>query len=197
LADQAAFARQVLSTEADAVARITIDAAFHRAVDLVLAATSPPQHGSVVVTGVGKSGLIGAKLSATFASTGTPSHFLHPTEAMHGDLGRIRRGDVVLALSYGGTTEEVVALATILRQDALPVVAIVGKPGCELATLASVALSVGDVNEACPLNLAPPPAPPPCWPWATPWPSASAVGARSAWRTSGASTPAGPWGASS
>ncbi len=109
----------------------------------------------MVVTGLGKSGLIGAKLSATFASTGTPSHFLHSTEAMHGDLGRIRRGDVVVALSYSGNTDEVVSLATILRQDGVPVIALVGKPGCELARLATVTLCVGDVTEACPLNLAP------------------------------------------
>lgn len=147
---QAAFARQVLDAEARAISRIAIDDSFHRAVELVMAAT-----GSLVVSGLGKSGLVGQKLSATFASTGTPSLFLHPTEAMHGDLGRVRKNDVVLLLSYGGNTEEVVSLAELLRQDEVPMIALVGKPECDLARLASVTLAIGDVTEACPLNLAP------------------------------------------
>ena len=145
-----AFARRVLDAEAGAVAGIPLGDTFTRAVDLVLGLT-----GSLVVSGVGKSGLIGAKLSATFASTGTPSHFLHPTEAMHGDLGRIQRGDGVLILSYGGNTEEAVAFASILQQDRVPLIALVGNPASDLAKLATVALSVGDVTEACPHNLAP------------------------------------------
>jgi arabinose-5-phosphate isomerase len=183
--DDTAFAQQVLAIEAEAIRRIRITPAFHEAVDLILAATTPPgtpvpgtpgsaptpgtpgsvriddraespvPSGSVVVSGLGKSGLIGQKISATLASTGTPSHFLHPTEAMHGDLGRVRRGDVVLILSFGGNTDEAVSLASILRQDGVPVIAIVGRPDCDLARLASVALCVGDVPEACPLNLAP------------------------------------------
>ncbi len=155
LADQAAFARRVLAAEADAISRIVIDAAFHRAVDLILHATTAPHHGSIVVGGIGKSGLIGRKLSATFASTGTPGHFLHPTEAMHGDLGRVGKHDVVLLLSYGGNTDEVVTLATLLRQDNVPVISIVGKRDCDLARLATEALCIGDITEACPLNLAP------------------------------------------
>ena len=155
LSAEADFARQVLSTEAEAVARILIDAAFHRAVDLIHGATTQPRNGCVVVGGIGKSGLIGRKISATFASTGTPSHFLHPTEAMHGDLGRVAKGDVVLLLSFGGNTEEVVALASVLRQDNAPIVCIVGKRDCDLARLSTEALCVGDVTEACPLNLAP------------------------------------------
>ncbi|MCX5661438.1 MAG: KpsF/GutQ family sugar-phosphate isomerase [Planctomycetota bacterium] len=154
-ADQTAYARQVLASEAGAIQNIVIGDSFHAAVELILGASGGERHGAVVVGGVGKSGLIGAKISATFASTGTPSHFLHPAEAMHGDLGRIRRGDVVLLLSYGGSTDEVVTLATILRQDAVPVIAIVGQASSELGRLASVALPVGDVTEACALNLAP------------------------------------------
>jgi arabinose-5-phosphate isomerase len=158
-AQQAQFARQVLRAEADAVARIELDDSFHEAVELILKAIASAGEGgsaaSVVVSGLGKSGLIGQKLSATFASTGTPSHFLHPTEAMHGDLGRVRRGDVVLLLSRGGNTDEVVTLATILRQDHVPVIAIVGKGTCDLARLATVTIPIGDVTEACPLNLAP------------------------------------------
>ncbi|MBI1335868.1 MAG: KpsF/GutQ family sugar-phosphate isomerase [Phycisphaera sp.] len=156
-ASQQALAEQVLRTESEAISRVGIDERFHRAVELILNSTaSSDQHGgSVVVSGLGKSGLIGQKLSATFASTGTHSHFLHPVEAMHGDLGRVRKNDVVLLLSYGGNTEEVVTLATILRQDAVPVIAIVGRPGSELSRLATETLTIGDVTEACPLNLAP------------------------------------------
>ncbi len=166
---QAGFAKQVLEAEAAAVGRIEIDPSFHDAVDLILKTTSDTRGdpgsdqgspgsrggGAVVVSGLGKSGLIGQKISATLASTGTPSHFLHPTEAMHGDLGRVRRDDVVLLLSFGGNTEEVVSLATILRQDGVGVISIVGKPDCDLARLSTVCLSVGDVAEACPHNLAP------------------------------------------
>ena len=163
-AEQEAFARKVLETEAGAVSRVVIDEEFHRAVEMILGATpgsgggdAKPQAtaGGVVVTGLGKSHFIGQKISATFASTGTPSHFLHPTEAMHGDLGRIRRGDVVLALSYSGNTEEVVALAALLRQDSVPVIAMTGKRDCDLARLATMTVCVGDVTEACPMNLAP------------------------------------------
>ena len=150
--EELAFARRVLDAEADAIRRIALDAAFTRAVDLILG--SDPQ-ASVIVSGLGKSGLIGRKLSATFASTGTPSQFLHPSEALHGDLGRVRRGDVVLLLSYGGSTEEVVNLAQVLRQDGVAMIAIVGQTGCDLARLATATLCVGDVAEACPLNLAP------------------------------------------
>lgn len=144
------FARAVLDAEADAIKRIVLDDAFHAAVDLITTLD-----GSVVVSGLGKSGLIGQKLSATFASTGTPSHFLHPSEAMHGDLGRIRRGDAVLILSFTGNTDEAVALASVLKPDGVPVIAIVSQPECDLGRLATHVLCIGDVAEACPLNLAP------------------------------------------
>ncbi len=144
------FAEQVIAAEAAAVSRIVIGPGFHDAVRLILAAG-----GSVVVTGLGKSGLIGQKISATFASTGTPSHFLHPAEAMHGDLGRVRKQDVVLALSYRGNTEEVTSLAAILKQDGVPVIALTASVDCDLARLASATVCIGDVAEACPMNLAP------------------------------------------
>lgn len=127
---------------------------FDAAVELIVAKTGPGS-GSVIVSGIGKSGLIGTKLAATFASTGTPSHFIHATEAAHGDLGRIRRGDVALLLSFGGQSEEVVALAALLRQDGTPVVSITGREDAHLARLATHALTVGPVDEACPNNLAP------------------------------------------
>ena len=154
LADQASFAQDVLRAEADAVANVQIGPAFHEAVDVILDAVAD-NGGAVVVTGLGKNSYIAQKLSATFASLGTPSHFLHPTEAMHGDLGRVRRGDVVLAMSFGGNTEEVVALATLLRQDDVPVIAMVGDTDNDLARLATVALEIGALSEACPHNLAP------------------------------------------
>jgi len=144
------FARTVLDAEADAIRRITLDESFDAAVSLIASLK-----GSLVVSGIGKSGLIGAKLSATFASTGTPSHVLHPVEAMHGDLGKVRASDAVLMLSYGGGTEEVLTLAMLLKQDNIPTLAIVGRPGSELGRLATVTLAIGDVAEACPHNLAP------------------------------------------
>ncbi|MEM9419592.1 MAG: KpsF/GutQ family sugar-phosphate isomerase [Planctomycetota bacterium] len=160
--DYAAFAREVLDAEADAIRRIEIGPSFKAAVQLVLDATSTgsaetPGGGSLVVSGLGKSGLIGQKLSATFSSTGTPSHFLHPVEAMHGDLGRIRRGDAVLLLSFGGNTEELVTLAELLKQDGVPMIALTKNdgPGNGLARQATVTLPVGDITEACPHELAP------------------------------------------
>ena len=155
LAEQTDFARQVLQSEAAAVAAVQVGPAFHQAVELILAATAAPSRGSLVVSGLGKAGLVGQKLSATFASTGTPSHFLHATEAMHGDLGRVRAQDVVLLLSYSGETDEIVALASLLRQDEVKAIAISGRADCQLGRVASCVLAVGDITEACPHNLAP------------------------------------------
>lgn len=145
-----AFAQSVLDAEANAIQAISLDASFEQAVELIA-----KLKGSLVVSGLGKSGLIGAKLSATFASTGTPSHVLHPVEAMHGDLGKVRQGDAVLMLSNGGGTEEVLTLAMLLKQDNIPTLAIVGRPNSELGRLADVTLAIGDITEACPHNLAP------------------------------------------
>lgn len=155
LQEQANFARQVLAAEARAVGGVPVDEPFHKAIDLLLALTHDGGHGSLVISGLGKSNFIGQKISATFSSTGTPSHFLHPTEAMHGDLGRIRRDDVVMLLSFSGNTEEVVALASILKPDNVPVIAVTGHKDSDLAKLATVTLWIGDVQEACPHNLAP------------------------------------------
>ncbi len=154
--DYAAFARTVLDAEADAIRRVEVGPSFTAAVQLVLDATTQSR-GSLVVSGLGKSGLIGQKLSATFASTGTPSHFLHPVEAMHGDLGRIRRGDAVLLLSFGGNTEELVTLAELLNQDNVPMIALTKNdgPGNGLSRHATVTLPLGDITEACPHELAP------------------------------------------
>lgn len=138
--------------ERDAIQRAAslIDSTFDRAVEIVAECT-----GNVIVSGVGKSGLIGQKISATLSSTGTPSHFMHATEALHGDLGRLRAGDVALLLSYSGTTEEVITLAAVLRQDEVPIISISGDSDSQLGRLSDAALSNGEVQEACPHNLAP------------------------------------------
>lgn len=145
-------AERVLRAEAAAVTNVIdrLDEHFESAVRLILDC-----RGNLLVGGLGKSGIIARKISATFASTGTPSHFLHPTEAMHGDLGRIRADDLLLLLSYGGETDEVLALAALVRQDGVKVIAITGGADNHLARIADCALSVGDVTEACTHNLAP------------------------------------------
>ena len=111
--------------------------------------------GHAVFCGMGKSGLIGAKISATFSSIGQPSHVVHPAEAVHGDLGSIRRDDVVILMSFSGTTEEVVNLAAILRTDGIPRIGISTDDNTPLAKLCDVHLAIGSLSEACPLNLAP------------------------------------------
>lgn len=154
--DEAVFIADCLRAEADAVLRIAQRLADGEIVDwqaaLDLLETCD---GHVVVAGIGKSGQIGAKISATFTSLGQPSHVLHPAEALHGDLGKVRPNDVVLLLSYSGHTEEVVNLAAILKSDGVKRLGISSSPRSELAGLCDVHLSVGDVAEACPLNLAP------------------------------------------
>jgi len=147
-----ATARKVLEIEAHAILDLVgrIDAAFDRAVDCVFRC-----QGRVVVTGMGKSGIIGQKLSATLASTGTPSLYLHPAEAVHGDLGRIVKGDVVIAISYGGETAEMLALLPLVKRLGCALVALSGNPRSTLAGLADVHLDVSVREEACPLGLAP------------------------------------------
>jgi arabinose-5-phosphate isomerase len=124
LAEERAFAQQVLWAEARAVeaSSTRLGPEFHLAVDLLERCAE--SGGTVLVTGLGKSGLIGAKISATMASLGIPSHAVHPSEAAHGDLGRFRPTDTVIALSYSGETDEVVNLAAVLKQDGIPIVAI-------------------------------------------------------------------------
>ena len=154
--EEAVFLAECLRAEADAVLRIAQRIA-EGGIEQWQAALNLLERckGHIVVAGMGKSGQIGAKISATFSSLGQPSHVLHPAEAIHGDLGKVRRSDVVLLLSYSGNTEEVVNLAAILKSDRVPRLGISRDPKTELATLCDVHLSVGDVTEACPLNLAP------------------------------------------
>ncbi len=147
-----AVAERVLRAEAQAVLNVVdqLDEQFEQAVSLLR-----QTRGNVICSGMGKSGLIAQKLSATLASTGTPSHFLHPAEAMHGDLGRIRQDDLLLMLSYSGEGEEVVALGALVQQDGVPVIAITSHADSHLGRIARICLPVGDVTEACPYNLAP------------------------------------------
>jgi len=123
---------------------------FFKTVDLMKASI-----GHVVVCGMGKSGIIGRKISATLASTGTPSLFLHPAEAIHGDLGMLRRGDIVLLISYSGSTEEIVRLLPAFKRLDARLIAMTGNPSSIIATSAEISLDISVDREACPLNLAP------------------------------------------
>lgn len=150
--EQLRMARSIIRAEGKVVLSLAgqLDEGFCAAVDQLHAC-----NGCVIVCGIGKAGLIGQKITATLASTGTRSHFLHPSEAMHGDLGRIHPDDVVLMLSHSGETEEVVRLLPSLRDLGVSVIAITGKPESTLAKHASVTLSLGSFPEADPLGLAP------------------------------------------
>jgi arabinose-5-phosphate isomerase len=145
-------ARRVLRIEAQALSELCgrLEASFERAVELLLDCK-----GRVVVTGMGKSGLIGRKISATLSSTGTPSFFLHPAEALHGDLGMLARGDALLAISYGGETPEILNLLETLKRLEMPIVALTGNSKSTLASASEVVLDVSVKEEACTLNLAP------------------------------------------
>jgi len=146
------LAERVLRMEAEAILGLIpkIDERFERAVELLRGCG-----GRVIVTGMGKSGLIGRKIAATLASTGTPAHFLHPAEGVHGDLGMVARGDVVLALSNSGQTDEVLAILPPLKRLGVPIVLLTGDPGSSLARQCEVVLDVSVPEEACPMNLAP------------------------------------------
>ncbi|HEX3584182.1 MAG TPA: KpsF/GutQ family sugar-phosphate isomerase [Thermoanaerobaculia bacterium] len=147
-----AEARRVLEVEAAAIVGLLdhLDGTFVEVVELINASA-----GRVVTMGVGKSGIICKKISATLASTGTPSFFLHPTEAIHGDLGMLVRGDVVLAISNSGETEELVRLIPHIKRIGAEVVAISGNPASTIAKNADYHLSAAISQEACPLGLAP------------------------------------------
>ncbi|HEY1251020.1 MAG TPA: KpsF/GutQ family sugar-phosphate isomerase [Thermoanaerobaculia bacterium] len=145
-------ARKVLEIEADAIRRQigALGEPFARAVEAI-----EGSRGRLCVTGIGKSGLIGQKIAATLASTGTPAYFLHAGEASHGDLGMLMPGDVVLALSYSGETPEVVRLLEFANARSICTLALVGTPGSAVARAAKIPISVALPQEACPLNLAP------------------------------------------
>ncbi|MBN1123563.1 MAG: KpsF/GutQ family sugar-phosphate isomerase [Sedimentisphaerales bacterium] len=146
------FARQVIVSEAEAIHALSdrLDENFSSAVAMLYENT-----GSTIVTGIGKAGIIGAKISGTLASTGTPSHFLHPAEAVHGDLGRIQENDILLALSHSGESDEIIRLIGPIKQRQIKLIAMTGNPQSRLARYSDVVLDIGRVVEACPLGIAP------------------------------------------
>ena len=146
------LAKEVLSIESEGIlaVRDNLGKEFEQAVDIIMACPS-----RLVVTGIGKSGLVGQKISATLNSTGTSSVFLHPVEAMHGDLGMVAPTDVVLAISYSGETSELNRLLSSLKERRIPIIALCGQNQSNLAQHAVVTLNVAVPREACPLGLAP------------------------------------------
>lgn len=145
-------AEEVLSIEADSIKKLIerLDDSFEQAIDLLYNCK-----GRVVVTGMGKSGLIGKKISATLSSTGTPSFFLHPAESTHGDSGVLTREDIVLAVSNSGETSELLQLLPFIKRLGVKMIALTGKPASTLSQKSDVALDISVEKEACPLNLAP------------------------------------------
>ncbi|MGO9951218.1 MAG: SIS domain-containing protein [Dissulfurispiraceae bacterium] len=150
--DALSIAKRVLKTEADAVFALIdkLNGGFERAVEIIFNAK-----GRVVVTGMGKSGLVGKKIAATLASTGTPAFFLHPAEASHGDLGMVTARDVIIAISNSGETEEIVDLIPFLKRFNVSVVSMTGNPNSTLAKAADVNLDISVREEACPLGITP------------------------------------------
>jgi arabinose-5-phosphate isomerase len=146
------LAERVLRLEAESVLALSarLDERFVDAVGALHRC-----RGRVIVTGMGKSGIIGRKIAATLASTGTPAYFLHPAEGVHGDLGMVVREDVVLALSNTGETDEVLAVLPALKRLGIPLILLTGAPGSALARQADIVIDVGVAEEACPMNLAP------------------------------------------
>jgi D-arabinose 5-phosphate isomerase GutQ len=170
--------------------RARIDASFERAIDLLLAC-----RGKVVVTGVGKSGLVGRKIAATFASTGTPALFLHASEGSHGDLGVLARGDLLVAASYSGETKELLHLLPLVQRLEIPLLVLTGAPASSLGRAADVTLDASVPEEACRWGWHPPRARRRRWPSATRWPSRCSRSAASRPKTSGSSTLPGRSGA--
>jgi arabinose-5-phosphate isomerase len=146
------IARNVLTIEADAVRGLIerLDESFVKAVELIAA-----RKGRVVVSGMGKSGHIARKIASTLASTGTPAYFVHPAEASHGDLGMVENGDVFIAISYSGASEELLQILPLVKRRGAKLIALTGKPDSALARDADVHLDAGVAQEACPHNLAP------------------------------------------
>jgi len=163
-----AAARDVLRSESASIAAVAdkLDTAVAAAITLIhqrtnepspnhLITVPPPLPGHLVTSGVGKSGLVAQRLSASFASTGTPSHFLHPVEALHGDLGRVRRNDTALLLSYSGESAELIQLLDSLKRRQIPLIAITATRKSTLGQLADITIELGPIEEVCPHGLAP------------------------------------------
>ncbi len=150
--DYAAIAKEVLDIEAEALhaAKDRIGSNIDEAVELIASLK-----GKLIVTGVGKSGLVGSKIAATFASTGTPSFFIHPTEALHGDLGMIGKDDGVLAISYSGESEELIKILPHIKRFDIPLIGMSSDPNSTLGRYSDVFISIAVAKEACPLQAAP------------------------------------------
>lgn len=150
--DALSIAKRVLQTEADAVRALIdkLDGSFEKAIDIIYEA-----RGRLVVTGMGKSGLVGKKIAATLASTGTPAFFLHPAEASHGDLGMVTTRDVILAISNSGETDEITDLIPFLKRFNVTVISMTGNPNSTLARAADVSLDISVKEEACPMGITP------------------------------------------
>ena len=146
------IAQETFKIEADALlqAAARLDQSFLDAIDLIL-----KTKGKLIITGVGKSGLVGAKMAATFASTGTSSFFLHPTEALHGDLGMIGKEDTLLAISFSGESEELTKILPHIKRFNIPLIGLTGDATSSLGTYADVVLDIAVEKEACPLGIAP------------------------------------------
>ena len=146
------MARRVLDIEAAAVTALSarLDGSFIRATELILQC-----HGRIIVSGIGKSGHVARKIAATMASTGTPAYFLHAAEAVHGDLGMLTRGDIMIAISNSGKSEELLTVVPLVKRQGGKLIAITGNPDSPLAKEADIHLDAGVAEEACPLNLAP------------------------------------------
>lgn len=146
------YAREVIESEAQAIQSLVpvIDESFETAAQMIYACG-----GSVILSGIGKAGIIARKISATLASTGTPSHYVHPAEGVHGDLGRVREQDIVLMLSYGGETDEVLRMVNMLKESQIALISITGNPTSTLSKHSDVVLCMGKIIEACPLGVAP------------------------------------------
>jgi arabinose-5-phosphate isomerase len=146
------IAKKTIDEEINALNRLkdSLDENFEKAVNLILNCK-----GKVIITGIGKSGIVGKKISSTFSSTGTPSFFLHPVEAIHGDLGMVEKEDLILAISNSGETPELIAIIPILKRWGNKIISITNKKDSTLAKYSDVVLHLNVEKEACPLNLAP------------------------------------------
>ena len=145
-------AKEVLKIESDSILKLTqsIDAAFEKLVDAIIHSS-----GRVIISGIGKSGLIGKKITATLVSTGTNAIFLHPVEALHGDLGMVNKDDVFLAISNSGETGELIQLLPLIRQMGCPLAGFTGNNHSTMAKLCDIVIDTGVEKEACPFNMAP------------------------------------------
>lgn len=150
-------AQSIVRAEAQSILALAdrLDEHLVRAIELIKTRAGPAQSGFLVISGVGKPGIVGQRLAASFSSTGTPSIFLHPVEAVHGDLGRVRPQDVVLVLSYSGESDELFRLLDVLKRMRVPIIALTARKTSTLGKAADICIELGQIEEVCPLRLAP------------------------------------------